>query len=164
MSHSHLPARHLLRQIESDRARQTRRDIRPEWLTAFVEWTAELFEPADELGRVGFDCRADSEGWVVAMYLGAVELVGGKQDGTSRHGDFHFDIGPLLERFSRIDELCWTVSPHDQDAQAEPNSVSILMVAGLVDGHPIRLRLLSTAPSRSGPGLRRYADGRVELA
>ena len=98
----------------TDRIRsfQTRQVVHPpEWLTAFIEGAAELFEPVAEVGRVGFDCRLDEEGWSAALYLGAVEVVGGKSDGQTEQPDFRFDLNLALffEQFSRVDVLVWNV-------------------------------------------------------
>src|SRR5580698_2619931 len=109
VSRSHLSARHLLQQIESDRSKRARRDIRPAWLTALIERVAELFDPVDEVGRVGFDCRLDEEGWTVALYLGAVELVGGKTDGQLQCAAFRFDLKSLLDGFSAVERVEWNV-------------------------------------------------------
>ena len=124
---SHLSARHLLQQIESDRSKRAKRDIRPEWLTAFVECAAELFEPVAEVGRVGFDCRLDEQGWSAALYLGAVEVVGGKSDGQTEQPDFRFDLKALLEQFSRVDALVWNVLDH---ARGQPRRAAALVPVG----------------------------------
>jgi hypothetical protein len=163
MSHSHLAPRHLVAQIESERFNRTSRDIRPDWLTAFLESTAALFEPLDQVGRVGFDCQLDAAGWSVALYLGAVEQVGGKNDGQSRPIGFHCDLRPLLAHFARIDEFAWTVFPQE-NAPSDALPRSLISLDGLLDGHRLRLVIRSVAPAAAGPGLRRLTDGRLEIA
>jgi hypothetical protein len=158
---SHLSAKHLLQQIESDRCKRAKRDIRPEWLTAFVESAAELFEPVAEVGRVGFDCRLDEEGWSAALYLGAMEFVGGKSDGQTEHPDFRFDLKSLLEQFSRVDALVWNVIDHAGSGPGEPPR-SFLSIDGFLGENRLRLAVDSSAPAPVGPGLRRLADGRFE--
>lgn len=161
MSRSHLSARHLLQQIESDRSKRAKRDIRPAWLTALVECAAELFEPMADVGRVGYDCRLDEQGWSVALYLGTVELVGGKADGQTQRVDFTFDLKPLLEQFSRIDEFVWNVLDHGEgEHEAAPRS--FLSIDGLVGDNRVRLAVHSSAPEPVAPGLRRLLDGRFE--
>ncbi len=161
MRRSHLSARHLLQQIETDRSKRAKRDIRPEWLTAFVECAAELFEPVAEVGRVGFDCRLDEQGWSAALYLGAVEVVGGKSDGQTEQPDFRFDLKVLLEQFSRVDALVWNVLDHAGVSPDEPPR-SFLSVDGFLGENRLRLAVHSSAPALVGPGLRRLADGRFE--
>ena len=161
MSRSHLSARHLLQQIESDRSKRAKRDIRPTWLTALVECAAELFEPMADVGRVGYDCRLDEQGWSLALYLGAVELVGGKTDGQTQPVDFTFDLKPLLEQFSRVDEFAWNVLDHGEGDDAAP-PCSFLSIDGLVGDNRVRLTVHSSAPDPIGPGLRRLPDGRFE--
>jgi hypothetical protein len=117
VSRSHLSARHLLQQIETDRSKRAKRDIRPVWLTALIECAAELFEPLAEVGRVGFDCRLDEQGWSVSLYLGTVEFVGGKTDGQTQRVGFRFDLKALLEQFTRVDDVSWTVLDHGERNQ-----------------------------------------------
>jgi hypothetical protein len=161
VSRSHLSARHLLQQIETDRSKRAKRDIRPEWLTALIECAAELFEPLAEVGRVGFDCRLDEQGWSVSLYLGAVEFVGGKTDGQTQRVGFRFDLKALLEQFTRVDDVSWTVLDHGE-GNPDPVPRSLLSVDGLIGGNRVRLEVHSSAPGPIGPGLRRLTDGRFE--
>ena len=171
VSHSHLPARHLLKQIESDRSRRSKRDRRPAWLAAFVEFVAEQFEPLADVGRVGFDCRLDEEGWSVAMYLGSIELVGGKDDGQTRHLDFRCNLQAVLGRFTRVHQTTFTVLQGDVVSSAEVGSAattdelgprSVVMIDGQIVDNRVRLAIYSQPPSAVGPGLRRLPDGRFE--
>ena len=166
MSRSHLSARYLLKQIESDRSNRAKRDIRPAWLVTFTEAVAEMFDPAAGVGRVGFDCRLDEEGWFAALYLGAVELVGGKSDGQTERPGFTFDLKALLEHYSRVDALSWNVLDHGDgnhaDGKDDPGPRSFLSIDGIVAGNRLRMEVHSAAPGALGPGLRRLADGRVE--
>jgi len=160
VSHSHLSPRHLLKQIESDRSKRTNRDIRPRWLTELVEFAADLFDPLSEVARVGFDCQLAEDGWSVVLYLGAVEQVGGKHDGQSQHVGFQFDVRPLLERFTRVDELSWNVLPDGPEPAAAPRS--LLVLEGIVSDNRVRLTIRSAAATGIGPGLRQLPDGRFE--
>jgi hypothetical protein len=161
LSRSHLSARHLLQQIETDRSKRAKRDIRPQWLTALVESAAELFEPVAEVGRVGFDCRLDEQGWLATLYLGAVELIGGKTDGQTQRPGFQFDLKALLECFSRVDLLSWSVLDH-ADGEADPGPRSLLSIDGRVGENRVRMAIHSTSPAPVGPGLRRLPNGRFE--
>src|SRR5580704_6814219 len=105
MSHSHLGARHLLTQIETDRSRRGNRDKRPEWLRGFVEEAAGSFEPLSGVARVGYECLPAEGGWEISLYLGSIELVGGKSDGRTERPDFRCDLKRLLKQFTRIDDL-----------------------------------------------------------
>jgi hypothetical protein len=114
-----------------------------------------------DVGRVGYDCRLDENGWSAALYLGTVELVGGKTDGQAQRVDFTFDLKPLLEQFSRIDEFAWSVLGHGEgDDDAAPRS--FLAIDGLVGDNRVRLAVHSSAPDPVGPALRRLPDGRFE--
>ena len=161
MTRSHLSARHLLQQIEFDRSKRAGRDNRPAWLTALIERVAELFDPVDEVGRVGFDCLLDEEGWTVALYLGAVELVGGKTDGQLQCAGFQFDLKSLLAGFSAVERVEWNVVDLS-DGSADPGPRSFLAIDGLVGPNRIRVSIYSAAPLAAGPALRRLPDGRYE--
>ncbi len=162
MSRSHLSARHFLNQADLDRSKRRKRDIRPAWLTGLIEFAAELFEPLIDVGRVGFDCRWDEQGWNVALYLGTTEHVGGKEDGTIQQPAFRFDLQPLLERFTRIDGLSWNVTPPESGTDERPQC--FLLVDGRIADNRVRLAIHAAAPLAAGPGLRRLPDGRVEPA
>jgi hypothetical protein len=161
VSRSHLSARHLLQQLESDRSKRGRRDIRPEWLTALVERVAELFDPVDELGRVGFDCRLDEEGWSVALYLGAIELVGGKTDGQLQGAAFRFDLKSLFDSFASLERIEWHVADATEGT-LDPGPRSFLSIDGAVGENRIRMSINSAAPNAAGPALRRLPGGRFE--
>ena len=161
MSRSHLSARHLLQQIETDRSKRARRDNRPAWITALIERAADLFDPVDEVGRVGFDCRLDEEGWSVALYLGAVELVGGKTDGELQCAAFRFDLKSLLEGFSSVERVEWNVVDAS-DGVADPGPRSFVAIDGQVGTNRVRVSIYSAAPTAAGPALRRLPDGRLE--
>jgi hypothetical protein len=161
MSHSHLGAKHLLAQIETDRSRRTNRDKRPDWLNGLVEEAAASFEPLVGVARVGYECLPDEGGWNISVYLGSVEMVGGKSDGQTRSPDFRCDLKRLLEQFARIDELEWTVRPQGL-GDGTPVEQSVITIGGLVGTSQVWLRVRSSAPEAIGPGLREFPDGRVE--
>ncbi len=161
MSHSHLGARHRLAQIETDRSCRTNRDKRPEWLNGLIEEAAASFEPLAGVARVGYECLPDERGWSLSLYLGTVEVVGGKSDGQTRRPDFRCDLKRLLEQFARIDELEWTVWPQGLGNGALREQ-SVITIGGMVGTSPVRLRVRSSAPETIGPGLREFPDGRVE--
>lgn len=162
MSHSHLVVQHLLKQMEGWRPRQKKRDLRPDWLTALIEEFAESFEPISDVARVGFECIPDGEVWVVHMYLGRTEIVGGPRDGHAQHMSFELNIQGLIGRFERLDEFSWSVFPEGADEVNDPRSY--LTLGGHVMGHAVRFHFFATAPNENGPGMRVYSDGRFEPA
>ncbi len=161
MSHSHLGPRHLLAQIEADRALRPNRKSQPEWLSNLVEEAAASFEPLSGVARVGYECQPHEGGWTVWLYLGTVEMVGGRSDGQTCRPDFHCDLKHLLEQFARIDDLEWTVWP-DGEGDASPAQQSAVTIEGLVGKSRVRLLVRSSAPDTTGPGLRQFSDGRIE--
>jgi hypothetical protein len=161
MSHSHLGARHLLAQIESDRSLRSNRDKRPDWVNGLIEEAASSFEPLAGVARVGYECVPEDGVWRISLYLGSVEMVGGKSDGQTRQPDFRCDIKRVLEQFARIDELEWTVRPQGPDERNTAQQ-STITVEGLVGTSRVRLEVRSSAPETIGAGLREFPDGRVE--
>ena len=122
-----------------------------------------MFEPVDEFGRVGFDCRLDEEGWSVVLYLGAVELVGGKADGQRQCAAFRFDLKPLLDGFSSVVRIDWHVVDRNE-VTSDAGARSFLSVDGIVGSNRVRLAIHSAAPEAASPALRRLPDGRYETA
>lgn len=159
--HSHMPVQHLLKQVEISRSQRSQRDVRPDWLTELVNDVAELFEPLVDVGRVGFDCQCSENGWLVGLYLGSTEMVGGKEDGRTRHISFEFDLLGLIERFDAVDEFCWSALPTYADDE-NSMSRSFVTVVGSVQDKAVRLQIFSAPPEEAGPGLRRYPDGNLK--
>jgi len=158
LSHSHIPVKHLLKQVELYRSKRNNRDVRPEWVTELIDRVAEIFEPLDDVGRVGFDCQLAEDRWCVGLFLGATEIVGGPLDGRARHANFQFDLRRLIGLFSKLEGFTWQALPDGGEDDRRP-AYSVINVDGLVSGNPIRLQLFSIAPETAGPGLRQYPDG-----
>lgn len=156
MTHSHLPVQHLIKQVETFRARRESRDIRPDWLVDLIEDVADMFDPSSD-ARVGFDCQMDEGRWVVGLFLGGTEIVGGRNDGLSKHTAFRFDIAALLNHFSMI-EACGWESGEDGDGYTLMSG-SRLEVEGLVEANRVCLRIFAISPEDVGPGFRRMPDG-----
>lgn len=164
MPHSHMPVQHLLRQVELYRSRREdgrQQDVRPDWLTQFIESCAELFEPLAEDARAGFDCRLVDDVWVLEMYLGGTEIVGGPDDGQLRYSNFQFNLHGLLDRFDDVDRFRWNAIPDCPD-DADGNPRSSLLVSGRIEDNALRMHVYSVPPEEAGPGFREYEDGRRE--
>lgn len=163
MSHSHQPVRHLLKQVEIYKSKRAKRDVRPEWVTEFIDSVADLFDPMTDVGRVGFDCRLSEDCWHVDLFLGSTEMVGGADDGRSEHTNFRFDLKRLLQRFSSIERFDWhsvsLVGNADDDGAG-----SHVTIDGYVQQHRLRLDVRSVPPSAAGPGFKVYPDGRCDIA
>ena len=157
MSHSHLPVQHLLKQVETYRARRESRDIRPDWLVDTINNIADSFDPASDVARVGYDCQIDEGRWNVGLYLGRTEIVGGRDDGLSRHAAFSFNIGELLEQFASVDSCRWDTGTDDEGQASLIHS--FLEVTGSIDSNAVCLRIHAIPPNDAGPGFRRFPDG-----
>ena len=163
MSHSHIPVKHLLKQVELYRARRNNRTVRPEWATSLIDKVAELFEPLEGVGRVGFDCQLAEDRWSIGMFLGATEIVGGPSDGKSKHTNFQVELHKVVEMFSQVESMTWQARPENGEAgQAAP--YSSVTFDGTYDGNPVRLQLFSIPPAEVGPGFRAYPNGQCKPA
>ena len=165
MTHSHMPVQHLLRQVEiyrSKRQQGEQADVRPAWMTAFIESIAGLFEPLADDGRAGYDCRMIDGTWVLEMYLGATEIVGGPDDGQLRYTNFQFDLNGLLDRFDTIDRFRWNAIPGAADDGGIARST--VMVSGRVGENQMRMHVHSIPPDDAGPGFREDINGEREPA
>ena len=158
-----MPIQHFLKQIQADGPGRGNRDVRPDWVTSFINDVAELLEPIAGVGRVGFDCQLAEDGWIVGLFLGVTEIVGGKNDGQTRHLNFELNLQQLVERFDQVAEFYWSAFPSPQDSQ-QATAWSYVTLAGLVGENQLRLQVFSIPPDDAGPGLREYSDGRFEPA
>lgn len=162
MSHSHIVVQHLLKHMETWRPGQKKRDVRPDWLTNLIEEMAELFEPLTGVARVGFDCRMEEDAWVVRMYLGSTEIVGGPLDGRSMPMSFELNMQQLVSKFERLEEFYWSVFP--AEAQDVDEFQAYVTISGTVQGNQIRFHFFATAPDDVGPGIRVHQDGHFEAS
>ena len=163
MSQHHLPIEHFLTKLDTEEQDRSaaKRETRPEWLTHFIDSIADLFDPLIGVARVGFDCNYTEDSWVVGLYLGSYEIVGGRRDGETRHINFEFDLQQLMGRFSKISELVWSAFPSPKDTRSSW-ARSYITVAGLVGENPVRLQVFSVPPVYADIGMRRLPDGRFE--
>ena len=158
-----MPIRHLLKQVEIFKQTRANRDVRPDWVTRFIDEVADLFDPMTEVGRVGFDCRMDEDCWLVGLFLGSTEIIGGPDDGQSHYTNFQFDLMGLLDKFSSIERLDWHSLPHPEQTE-DPNLGSYVTIDGHIDQNRLRLDIRSIPPETAGPGFKVYPDGRCDIA
>ncbi len=152
----------LLEQMEQYRLRREHRDYRPDWLKQFVHQAAGLFEPLGELGRVGFDCQVDEHGWIVCLYLGATETVGGPLDGHIDHASFRLDLNELQRLFGTVHRMEWYSVANPDSRTAEQTIRSLVSVHGvLTGGNEIKLELMAVPPDFVGPGLHCRPNGMI---
>jgi hypothetical protein len=158
-----MPVKHLLKQLESYRSTPRNWDIRPQWLTDLIGRVSELFDPADEVARVGFECRLTEDAWELLLYLGRTEIVGGPEDGQTRFANFRFDLLTLMDNFTQIDVVEWNAHPQPATQQEDSNR-SFLRIAGRIDEEPLRLLIFAAPPAGIGPGIRSHRNGNHETA
>lgn len=159
MSHSHLSLQHLIRQAEDFGTRKEQRDNRPAWVMEFVDELADSFEPLHDVGRVGFECEWTDAGWVVGLYLGSTEIIGGPSDGRLTPPSFQFDLKPLIGSFASIDSFRMHAL-HEPTFGEEQYSHAYIEIQGMVEQQEqIVLRVFNTPPESAGPAFHQYADG-----
>jgi hypothetical protein len=156
VTHSHLPVAHLLEQVARFEPRRGDRDPRPAWVTGLINHAADLFDPfAGDVGRVGFDCQFADDRWIVGLYLGGTELVGGLHDGEVHYTDFRFDLLLLRELFDEVDQMQFVALPVDEDHDTRAS----VQVEGRVAGEAVRLQVYAVPPTDAGPAFRVLPDG-----
>ena len=157
---SHLPVADLIDLAErAEREGRTERPpARPPWLDRFVADAAELFDPLTGLGRVGYRSEPGEDGWAVALFLGATEIVGGPGDGLVAPARFRFDANGLAALFDAAPAIGLDVQPQ-VNAHGVDGVDAALTLAGAVDGHPLTVTVLSAPPEGAVPGFKRYAGG-----
>jgi len=161
LSHSHIPVKHLLKQLEIYRSNRRNRDIRPPWLTELIERLSGLFEPADDVARVGFDCRWAEDGWELMLFLGRTEVVGGPQDGQTKLANFRLDLLTVLDNFSEVDHVEWHANPQTPPRESEADP-SLLEIRGLAEEESLTLLIFAAPPTEMGPGIRENINGDFE--
>lgn len=153
-----MPIENLLEQVEEYRLRREVRDSRPDRVTDLITEVAEIFEPYHGVARVGFDCKAVTDGWAVSMYLGATEVVGGRDDGLKNHAPFHFDIDAAVALFTNVESVRFTSQPASHAAVD-----SGITIIGHVDDYPIRLAIHAHPPTEVEAGMQRMPDRSLRL-
>jgi len=153
-----MPVKHLLKQVEIYRSKRNNRDVRPPWVTELIDRVADLFEPTTGVGRVGFECQLAEDCWVVGMYLGSTEIIGGPDDGQTQQSNFHFDLLELIDCFNNIERVRWSAFPEGTDDAS--TACSLITIEGCVGENSLRLKVYANPPADAGPGFRKYADGR----
>jgi hypothetical protein len=151
----HLLVQHLLKQLESHAEERDQWDPRPAWLVDLIQQAADAFAPLSGVARVGYECEPAGDGWEARFYVGATEMIGGKDDGQFRQTSFELNLAGIAERFTRLEEFRWNVAGGEQ-------SGSFVTIRGLVGDQPVCLKAYSRTPEHIGPALREYHDGRIE--
>lgn len=156
-----MPVKHLLKQLEIYRSTRRNRDIRPPWLTELIDRVSDLFDPTDEVARVGFECRLTEDAWELSLFLGSTEIVGGPADGQTRLANFRLDLRSLLENFTEVNQIEWNANPQGSlgDESAIPSS---LQISGRIGEESLKLVIFAVPPNGSGPGIRKHLNGECE--
>jgi hypothetical protein len=153
-----MSVQHFIAQLDRWRQNREQRDLRPPWLQKLTSELADLFDPFHEIARAGFDCRPAENGWEVGLFLGRVEIVGGRHDGREELCNFTYDLARLKSYFQSVSEFRLTSLPREGEGEA----VSFVIVRGQIESQEVTIRIFSLPPEEAGIGLRKYLDGQCE--
>lgn len=152
----------VLRQMEEYQLRREERDYRPTWLKEFIQRISTIFEPLTDAGRVGYECETDEDGWIVCMYLGTTEIIGGPRDGQIDHVSFRLNIQQLVAEFSATHRVEAYSIANDADDRFNEPIRCVIVVHGLVEEqHAVKLEILTAPPKYVAPGLHRGPGGEI---
>lgn len=130
----------------------------PDWLQSFIWQATEHFDPIGGTARAGYVAAHEDSRWVVRLFLGETEVVGGSRDGAVVPTAFTFDLEAVRADFETITRLEWHGLPAGSIPQQTRDDAT-LAIDGTVDGHVIRLLVNLRSPADMGPGLKQHPDG-----
>lgn len=163
MSHSHLSIRHFLSQLDSLPNHRPRGLQLPDWLKAFIQEAADCFEPDRESARAGYVCSCINDGWMVQLFLGLTEVVGGPEDGANLPTGFRYDLETARHLFDEIRNVCWCENPDGYYQAGDLASEATAVISGQIGDQFVTLEVLHRPPADMGPGLLLHMDGRCEV-
>lgn len=161
--HSHLAIRHLIRHIAERRQSGIGQPVLPPELVDFIDEVCQLYEPFSGVARAGYECLYGGDRWEISVFLGMQERVGGPHDGAWLPVNFQFNVQALATLFERTDSIRWNAVPNGHALTSTDQFESFLTVEGVARGQRVSLQVHALPPEEIGPGLRQYADGRLEL-
>lgn len=130
----------------------------PEWLQTFVWQATEHFDPIGGTARAGYVAAFEEDRWIVRLFLGDTEVVGGPRDGALIPTAFAFDLEGIRDCFERISRFEWHGLPSGSIPQQIRDDATIA-IDGTVTGQSVRLLVNLRAPEDVGPGLKQHSDG-----
>lgn len=152
-----------MKQMEHFSSEQMNLNCRPTWLNSFVDEVADIFNPLEEVGRVGFNCQFTEEYWEVGLFLGSTEIVGGQRDGQFVAASFQFDLLQLLDRFESVNRFHFNYLEQPEAAVANDSASAYITIEGhLADLELVRLNVYATPPTEAGPGFRKSHNGKLD--
>ncbi len=122
----------------------------PSWLSLFTDKVTTSIHAHNVLSPLGCHFQEISGVWEITIFASRTEIVGGSQDGRSRHSPFSVDVANVLSAFSDVENIGWQAHRLDRQDDLGPH----LSVDGTVENHRVWLRVTSAAPERFEPGRR----------
>lgn len=158
--HTHLPIQHLLKEFEKrGQSRPLLRKL-PDQLHKLIDAVADCFEPVEGMARVGYECQVTPERWVISMFLGKAEIVGGKYDGMQQVIPFELNLQGILSQFDKVEKFRWQPA----HVAAQTNDEGIVTIIGSTGTINIELRIQQNPPQHVGIGVRKLSNGDYQSA
>lgn len=158
MTQPHHSVNHFIQQLDSKDNSRRRKPQMPSWLKSFIWQTTEHFDPIGCSARAGYIVAQEENRWVVRLFLGETEVVGGPQDGAILPTAFTFDLEAVRQHFETIHRMEWNGLPSDSLPEQSRDDATI-SIDGTVCGLDVRLLVDLRSPADLGPGLKRHSDG-----
>jgi len=163
LSHSHTAVQFFIQKAETLAHRRALRKARPPWTVRLAEQVADAFQPLSGVARVGYEIElGDDDRWIITLFLGQTETVGGPEDGSRHLVNFQFDLASLIAGIDRVDELAWFARPEPESEHTVAGS-SYLELKGQTEREPVTVRIASVPPTDAALGIRVHENGVCEL-
>jgi hypothetical protein len=159
MLHTHLPIQHLLKEVEKRGQNRTLLRKLPDLLHKFIDEVADCFEPVEGVARVGYECQVTQERWLVSMFLGKAEHVGGKDDGLQQIIPFELNLQGVFSRFDRVEKFRWQPEEMGNVPDQDKGLITIIGMVGKIN---IELRIKQNPPQDAVAGIRILPNGEYE--
>jgi len=133
----------------------------PSWLLWFGNDVARAIIDNESHAPIGchYYCNEDQEEWEVAIFVSAIEVVGGARDGATLTCPVQLDVSNVIKSFDNPPQIHWYAAGTVVDEDVGP----YVSFEGTARGHKIWLRFLAQAPVQAGPGrLLHAATGQLE--
>ena len=125
----------------------------PAWIQALVdEVVLPAVLPQTFIGELGYrfwvpESQEDGATWLIHVYPMPIELRGQQYDGQRATSGFSLDVGKIVARFDRLDDMAWCSPPFTNAAVVPPR----MDFTGMFLGNPVELRITAIAPPDANP-------------
>ena len=79
----------------------------PPWLPLFVERVTSGVRAHDVLAPLGCHFQNVAGIWEITVFASRTEIIGGSQDGRTRHSPFSIDVKHVIDAFTSVETVAW---------------------------------------------------------